>query len=166
MHNQMEHKMNLYYVKKTDLTDCELMICRDYFELPLDQFNNRLDHICHIVFRKLGAHAHRGARQARANRVPQIILDRQLARRRGAEHENAFPKGSWSRRQHGCQLSLAVPTHAMAHHAVALERVFALQIARKIRCERRPRRRWPATRRRQQHPRCKPWNEDRETHEG
>ncbi len=44
----MEHKMNLHYVKKTDLTDCELMICRDYFELPLDQFNNRLDHICHI----------------------------------------------------------------------------------------------------------------------
>ena len=48
MHNQMERKMNLHYVKKTDLTDCELMICRDYFELPLDQFNNRLDHICHI----------------------------------------------------------------------------------------------------------------------
>ena len=44
----MEHKMNLHYVKKTHLTDCELMICRDYFELPLDQFNNRLDHICHI----------------------------------------------------------------------------------------------------------------------
>jgi len=40
--------MNLHYVKKADLTDCELMICRDYFELPLDQFNNRLDHICHI----------------------------------------------------------------------------------------------------------------------
>ena len=36
--------MNLHYVKKADLTDCELMICRDYFELPLDQFNNRLDH--------------------------------------------------------------------------------------------------------------------------
>ncbi|GEM_PF-4146542 len=33
--------MNLHYVKKTHLTDCELMICRDYFELPLDQFNSK-----------------------------------------------------------------------------------------------------------------------------
>lgn len=43
--------MNLHYVKKTDLTDCELMICRDYFELRKHPTNP-------IAFSKHEAGAH------------------------------------------------------------------------------------------------------------
>lgn len=40
--------MKLHYVKHSTLTNCELMICQDYFEGSLAQFNNQLEHICHI----------------------------------------------------------------------------------------------------------------------
>ena len=47
MHNQMEHKMNLHYVKKADLTEGEGSMGGEEGELPLEKGETRIEGICH-----------------------------------------------------------------------------------------------------------------------